>query len=295
MEKGVKNKIVCFGEILWDLLPQGKKLGGAPFNVAAHFALLGNESYILSSIGDDDLGSEICSHIQDIPVNLDLLQISQSWPTGTVDVTLDNSGKPTYVIAEQVAWDHIKINPEVIKSVSEANALIYGTLALRGFDNNATLDEVAQHAKLKVLDLNLRGSYYSKDQVLILISRCDVLKLNDEELVLISQYFQKSEEETIKEILNFYGPSLIVLTRGEDGASAYEKDKSYFSPGIKVEVVDTVGSGDAFLAGFLDSYLKGNSIETCLEYGCKMGAFVASYAGAIPIVINEKEILQIII
>lgn len=283
-ENKMRNTIVCFGEILWDLLPQGKKLGGAPFNVAAHFALLGNGSYILSSIGKDELGEEILSVLKEYPVNCGLLQTSQNRPTSTVEVSLDNSGKPSYTIKEHVAWDEIQSSPEIIETISKASALVFGTLALREDKNRSTLEQMAKHAKLRVLDLNLRCSYFSKDFIMKMISNCDVLKLNDEELETIAQYFQKTTSETIEAILeDAAGPHLIVLTKGEDGADAYIKGESFYAPGIKVEVVDTVGSGDAFLAGFLDHYLNGFSIDACLEKGCRLGAEVASKAGAIPL------------
>lgn len=274
--------IVTFGEVLWDIFPAGKQLGGAPFNVAAHSRILGAKSYMISAVGQDEAGKAIIQSASQLGVNTDGVIMDESHPTGTVQVSTDDKGQPSYDIIYPVAWDFIRISESAIQMVQSSDAFVFGSLACRNEISRNTLWSLLPHASTRVLDLNIRQNYYSKELIHRLLNECDILKLNDEELDLLGVLYLKSSEELPVWLLEQFNMQLIIVTLGSKGAMAQSKKQKYRAAGVPVQVVNTVGSGDAFLAAFLVNYLKKTSIQTCLELACERGAYVATQPGAIP-------------
>ncbi len=286
--------IICFGEILWDVLPTGRKAGGAPMNVAFHANQLGLESKMISKTGDDDLGKELKRFLENIGVSVELVQTDNTFPTGIVNVTLDKNGSPSYEIVSPVAWDYIYPDDKVKDFVKNAGALIFGSLACRTERNKKTLLEYVDLANIRVFDVNLRTPFYSKSLVEELLGKADIVKMNDEELALIGEWLglsgtEKSQLEYIKKEFNL---DLVILTKGRHGAACLDETGYHEQPGFRVTVQDTIGSGDAFLAAFLSRFLKGGSTRDCLVFASAVGALVATKQGGTP-KIDLPEILAI--
>lgn len=276
--------IICFGETLWDLLPTGRKAGGAPMNVAFHANQLGLESRIISKIGDDDLGKELKLFLQNIGVSVDLIQTDSTFPTGMVNVMLDQNGSPSYEIVSEVAWDHIHYDDKLKDFVKNASALIFGSLACRTAHNKRTLLECADLANIRVFDVNLRTPFYSKSLIEELLGKADIVKMNDEELAIIGEWLGVSgnEQSQLEYIKNKFSLDLAILTKGRHGAACLDETGYHEQPGFQVKVQDTIGSGDAFLAAFLSRYLKGESTDDCLVFASAVGAMVATKQGGTP-------------
>lgn len=287
--------IICFGETLWDLLPTGRKAGGAPMNVAFHASQLGLESRIISKIGDDDLGKELKRFLQNIGVSVDLIQTDSVFPTGMVNVTFDKNGSPSYEIVSPVAWDHIHHEDKLKDFVKNASALIFGSLACRTERNKRTLLEYADLANIRVFDVNLRTPFYSKSLIEELLEKADIVKMNDEELAIIGEWLGVSgnEKSQLEYIKNKFSLDLAILTKGRHGAVCLDETGYHEHPGFQVKVHDTIGSGDAFLAAFLSHYLKGESTDDCLVFASAVGAMVATKQGGTP-KIALPEILSIL-
>ncbi|MEY4904746.1 MAG: hypothetical protein RLZZ292_2561, partial [Bacteroidota bacterium] len=252
-----KNQIVCFGEVLWDLLPTGKVAGGAPMNVAFHLNELGAASTMISRIGADELGIEITNFLKEKGIDIAFVQVDTSFPTGIVEVTLSESGQPSYEIVENVAWDNIKIEPKAIKAVREADAFVFGSLVARNETSKNTLLELIEAAQLTVFDVNLRAPFFSKELLHELMQKANIVKMNDEELEIISDFqgIEGTEKEKMKQLKKTYNLDLLVVTKGKKGAMVFFDAVFYENEGVKVTVQDTIGSGDAFLAAFLYHYL----------------------------------------
>ncbi len=274
--------VICFGEVLWDVYPQGKKLGGAPFNVAAHLIQLGQKAYMISRIGKDGLGDEIKLEIKNKKIPLSTIQIDEEYRTGTVDVLLDEYGKPSYKINFPAAWDFIQYTESISKLVSNAAALIYGSLSCRNRVSYDTLFQLINQAPKTICDLNIRQGFYSKPLIEKLIQSASILKINDDEALLLSQLFSIDLNNLYVEVSERYQVEIIIQTLGAKGAELFSNGSIIQAPGLSIDVKDTVGSGDAFLAGFIHSYLQGKELETALNKGCELGAFVATQWGAIP-------------
>ncbi len=289
-----KKNIVCFGEVLWDLLPSGKIAGGAPMNVAVHANQLGLNASMISAVGDDELGEGITSFLTGRGLSTSTIQKNE-YQTGIVEVTLDEKGSPSYTIIQPVAWDFIRLTETAQKAVQEANALVFGSLALRNEISKNTLLSLQSLAKLRVLDINLRKPFYTESLVDELFEIADIVKVNDEELEMICGWFgQHADELTnaifIKERYNLKG---IIVTRGGNGAFFVDEYNNIATHGgFKVSVNDTIGSGDSFLASFITKWLNGETPAEALKYACAVGAFVATQKGATP-VISEEDILKI--
>jgi len=277
-----KQTVVCFGEVLWDVYPTEKKLGGAPFNVAAHLMQSGTQAHIITKIGNDDLGKQIVSAIQLQNISIKQLQIDENLPTGTVQVNLDANGIPSYKISEPVAWDFIDKSLANTELVNSADALVYGTLACRSAQNFDTLMELTKHSKLNICDLNIRQKFYNKSVIESLLNQSHILKINNEEEQLLIEIFNFDAANFYKQIQAKFNIEIIIKTKGERGAELFQNNKVYKVDGVKIDVVDTVGSGDAFLAAFIHNYLNKRDLKTCLEKGANLGAYVATYTGAIP-------------
>lgn len=276
--------IVCFGEVLWDLLPSGKIAGGAPMNVAYHVNRMGLRAHMISRTGQDDLGREIRQFLETKGVDTQLIQYDPTFPTGVVKVTLDTRGQASYEILQPVAWDYIQPDVQAQEVVAAADVLVFGSLACRTDRTQQTLLELLELAVYSVFDVNLRPPFYSQELLAKLLPMADIVKMNDDELAVIGEWFtsgadEKSRMEGLLQKFNLQG---IVVTKGKDGAAFLDADGFYSHPGFAVTVEDTVGSGDAFLAAFLKKRLEGRSPQECLEYACATGALVATHKGGTP-------------
>lgn len=289
-----KKNIICFGEVLWDMLPSGKKPGGAPMNVAYHVQQLGNSSRMISRIGNDDLGRELIEFLNKKGIDTNWVQQDDNLPTSTVEVSLDKDGTPTYEIVENVAWDNIQILPGLLNEATETNAVIFGSLACRTAQSQHTLIELLKIATLRIFDINLRPPFYSKSLLEQLLIYADIVKVNEEELEIVAKWIGDfpNEIEKISAVKDRYNLDVIIVTRGKTGAICIDNNEVFIHPIFPVIVADTVGSGDAFLAGFVHQFLKGKSTDECLELASAMGAFVATKSGATP-TLDIKELKKI--
>jgi len=278
------QSIVCFGEVLWDLLPSGKIAGGAPMNVAYHAKVFGLPCQMVSRVGVDDLGRELLVFLSDKGIPTSLVQRDHTFSTGTVNVQLDEKGSPTYEIVQPAAWDYIHPDEAAKQAVKDASAIVFGSLACRTERTKKTLLELLELATVRVFDVNLRQPFFSKDLLETLLAKATVVKMNDEELETLSGWFGVTGNEVDK--MNFlkeqFQLDALIVTKGANGAAFLNETNHYSHPGFKVQVQDTIGSGDAFLGAFLSKLLKGASAEESLETACAAGALVATKKGATP-------------
>ena len=294
MEKKYTLSIVTFGEVLWDVFPSHKKIGGAPLNVALRTNSLGANTTIISRIGNDEDGVDIMSYLKDQRVSLDLIQVGEEYKTGVVNVMINEKGNASYDIMYPSSWDKITLTNEMIEKVSESDVFIFGSLICRDEISRSTLYALLDKAKYKVLDANLRAPYYTTEVLIELMSKADFIKLNDEELWEISRKIgspYNSFEQNIKFIAEKTNTKQVCVTKGAFGAVLYYNDKFYYNSGYFIKVVDTVGAGDSFLATLIVRLLRGKSPQNSLNYACAIGALVAGYEGANP-QISEKEIVK---
>ncbi len=288
--------IVCFGEVLWDMLPSGKKLGGAPLNVALRLQSYGNKASVISAIGKDTQGDEIIEKMKSYTACLDHIQFSKNYNTSEVLVSLDHNGCASYDIKKPCAWDDIELSDSDIKAVRNADAFIYGSLSARSETSRATLLGLLKNAKFKIFDVNLRAPHYTLEGLQEFMTYADFIKLNDDEIVEICTgmgFESESLEENICFIANRTNTSHICVTRGEKGAVLYINNSFYYNEGYKIVVDDTVGSGDSFLATVIDRLLKGFYPKQAIDDASAVGAIVASRSGANPKILkNEIEDIQ---
>jgi fructokinase len=280
----MNHKIICFGETLWDMLPSGHMPGGAPMNVAIHLKYNNYDPIVISRVGTDDLGKALLKFLEEKGLSTEYIQVGKTHLTGVVKVNVDDKNEITYKIVEPVAWDYIQFEPEVAQLVAQSDVFVYGSLAARSKTTRETLLQYLPIAKLKVFDVNLRPPHYNPERIQTLLQFADIVKMNHQELELIMGWFGRAgtEEQQMAYIRQHFGLRMVILTRGEHGASVLS-DAGYFEhPGYKVEVEDTIGSGDSFLATFLSNYLQQQPLAECLQKACLVGAFVASQKGATP-------------
>lgn len=291
MSNSKSKKIVCFGEVLWDVLPNEKIAGGAPMNVSIRLQSLGIETKIISKIGNDILGKDLLKIIKSKNVDSSLIQIDEKLATGEVLVHLNNKGSATYDIVCPSAWDKIELTNENSKAVQEADALVYGSLACRDNVSKNTLLSLLKVAQYKVFDVNLRAPFYSISFLKEMMDLADFIKLNDDELFEITNALGttfNSIEDNILFLSKITNTKKICVTKGKDGAILYIDNLFYKNKGIEVKVIDTIGAGDSFLAALLSKILYTNDYDKAVEFGCLIGALVASHKGANPeITIDE--------
>ena len=280
----MKKDILCVGEILWDSLPAGLFLGGAPFNVARHLRLLGLPTTFGSRVGRDHLGDEALRRLSRYGLSTDLIQVDPALPTGFVIVELDPQGVPSYDIVSPAAWDAMEPESRLIAAARAARALVYGTLAQRGACSRETIRRLWNAASLPVCDVNLRPPHDDPEVVQASLLAADLVKLNEAELRQIARWFGLPDdlEDGARALAERFRCSVVCVTMGGAGAGLLREGRWSVSPAPKVKVVDTVGSGDAFLAGFLSAYLEGAGDAEVLEQANRLGAYVASRPGAIP-------------
>lgn len=288
-------KASCFGEVLWDVFPTHKKIGGAPLNVAVRMKSMQNETSVISRIGNDEDGHAIVEFLKNNQVDTTGIQIDSNYKTSTVEVTLDENGSASYEIVQPRAWDKIELTREAIALAKNADVFLFGSLASRDETTRTTLYELLKLAKYKVFDVNLRPPYYNAEILKHLMNAADLIKFNDDEILEIANLLgskAKTLEETILFIADNTNTECICVTKGGDGAVLHFEGNFYYNSGYKVVVVDTVGAGDSFLATLINKVMKKTPPQEALDYACAMGALVASHEGANP-VISEAAIKQI--
>ncbi len=286
------KNIICFGEVLFDVFPTHKKIGGAPLNVALRLASLGINAQIISRVGNDEIGKELLAFIKKNGVDTDTIQIDENLSTGQVIVQLNEKGSASYTINYPVAWDKIICIPEDEIMVKKADALVFGSLVCRDSVSQESLLEIINYAKYAVFDVNLRAPFYTKEILISLMMQSDFIKFNDEELYEISAFMNSpyhSLEQNILFIAEQTNTKHICVTKGSHGAVLYYNEKMYYNSGYKIDVVDTVGSGDSFLAGLLSELLTNSDPQKAIDFACALGAIVAKNEGANP-KISSKEI-----
>ena len=289
----MKRYIVGLGEVLWDMLPEGKKLGGAPANFAYHSGqFLGSDNTIaVSAIGDDDLAKETLDNMKSHSLNF--LMPKVEYPTGTVQVTLDGYGVPTYDIKENVAWDNIPFNSEIEEIAKNCRAVCFGSLAQRNVVSRNTINKFLDATPedcLKIFDINLRQNFYTKEVIENSLRRCNILKINDEELITIGRLFEFQDLDLRSEcrmLIKNYNLDILVLTCGVNGSYVFTANDMSFQETPSVNVADTVGAGDSFTGTFCASILRGKTVKEAHEAAVKVSAFVCTQKGAMPLIPKE--------
>lgn len=284
----MKELIIGMGEALWDVLPEGKKIGGAPANFAFHVSQFGFESRVLSAVGNDALGQEILDVFDQKNVKYILPKVS--YPTGTVQVTLDEKGIPNYEIKEGVAWDHIPFTSELEALAKQTRAICFGSLAQRNEESRNTINRFLDAIpvgddRLKIFDINLRQHYFNEEILVNSLRKCNVLKINDEEILVVSKLFgyEESEMTLIAErILKEFDLKMVILTCGVNGSYVFTVDGESFQSTPVVTVADTVGAGDSFTGTFCAALLKGKSIREAHRLAVAVSAYVCTQHGAMP-------------
>jgi fructokinase len=294
--------VIGLGEALFDCLPTGRKLGGAPANFAYHVSQFGFQSYAISAIGNDELGQEIIDTFEQVGLHYCLPKVD--YPTGTVQVTLDEKGIPQYEICLGVAWDNIPLTDELLAIAKDAKAVCFGSLAQRAEVSRATIQamlEAMPKETLKVFDINLRQSWYSREVIEKSLQYSNILKINDEELDIVApmllsvetdpaNLIATNEEKTLcvcRQLIERYALDMVILTCGTNGSYVITLDTFNFIPTPKVEVADTVGAGDSFTATFIAKLLAGATIQEAHEMAVKVSAYVCTQSGAMPVLPKE--------
>lgn len=292
----MKNEIlnisgVCFGEVLWDNLPSGRKLGGAPLNVAYHLNKLGIHTEMLTRIGEDKDGEDIMTLCAELAIPLTLFQKDNKYPTSTVEVDIDENKDVRYEIVFPVAWDYIALGEKEIETVKKADFFVFGSLSTRHHASYQTLKTLIQLANYKVLDVNLRAPHYTKERIFELLGYADLVKMNEEELGFIATWLGLPDTDTdatkAEAVMTTFDINELIVTYGAKGAvyHSWLGKFSYHFPALKVEVKDTIGSGDSFLAAFLSQRCRQDkqvTPEEMLEFATTLSAFVTQSTGACP-------------
>jgi len=282
MENNHRTSVICFGETLWDVFPDHKKPGGAPFNVAVHLKQFGFQPKVVSKIGTDPLGMDLLDFIKSKGLAVDFIQQDMDHPTGVVKVEVGESGDAKYDIVFPSAWDFIEYPAEL---GDEDYILIFGSLASRNSTSRESLLKILERADLALFDVNFRAPHYTRELVEELLHKSDIVKLNEDEIIIIGEWYgmkNESLQNICKHLVSQYALDHIIVTLGSKGAMVYRDGHVYHHNGFEVDVIDTVGSGDSFLASYLAHYLKGKSGDESLEMACATGAYVATQNGAVP-------------
>lgn len=286
-------KTIGIGEILWDILGKEKHLGGAPFNFAYYTKSLGEEGIIISRIGKDQLGDEILNILERLRISNQGIQSDEIYPTGKVLVTIDQGGEPSFHILERVAYDYIVADKPILEMVEDADAVCFGTLAQRCETSRKSIQAIVEAARKATIiyDINLRQNFYSLDIIERSVSLSHILKLNDKEITILKHLFQQEKminDDFLLKLLESYNLKLICVTLGKNGCILRAEQEHIYSPGYRVEIVDTVGSGDAFTAGLIYRYLRGDGLPQIADFANLFGAYIATQRGATPPVDLEK-------
>lgn len=284
----MKDIVVGMGEALWDILPEGKKIGGAPANFAYHASQFGLPSCVVSAVGNDALGKEMIENFNAKGLNLLIPEVP--YPTGSVHVKVDKAGVPQYEFKDNVAWDNIPYTPQLEAIAKKTKAVCFGSLAQRNEVSRNTINRFLDAMPLTedtliVFDINLRQEFYNKEILCNSMKRCNILKINDEELETVSQMFGFPDidfQEQCRILLREYDLRMLILTCGINGSYVFTPDNVSFQPTPEVEVADTVGAGDSFTAAFVSSILKGKSVREAHCRAVRTSAYVCTCKGAMP-------------
>ncbi len=283
-----RYKVVGLGEILWDMLPNGKQLGGAPANFAYISSLLGSDGIVASRIGNDSLGNEAVQRLAALGVTTEFVQCDTAHPTGVVQVQVDHAGQPTFVIAENSAWDFLEWTSSWQTLVQRADAICFGSLAQRGPVTRTTIRRLlgsAQAKTVRVFDVNLRQAFFSSEVLTESMKVADIVKLNHEELPRIIQLFgieHRDEITSADTLMELHHLKLVCVTRGCRGSLLISQQGLNEHPGYRIQVADAIGAGDAFTAALVNEYMRGVSLPEMNETANRAGAWVASQVGAMP-------------
>lgn len=286
--------VLALGEILWDVLPTEKLLGGAPANFCHRLRQLGVNARMVSRVGDDPLGHELLTRLEALDFDLSLVQRDSAHPTGTVDVELSNDGDPTFVINTDVAYDYLEPTQSLLEAASIVDLICFGTLVQRGARTRSTLHSVLDAAPqaTTILDINLRKNCYSPGTVRDSLQRADILKLNTGEVQVVSELLKLNAitpQEFAARVSDTFEIETVLVTLGAKGVYAYNsRGESATVPGVSISVVDTIGSGDAFTAGFVSRYLLSAPLEECCYFGNLMGALNATKKGGMPNISSDE-------
>lgn len=291
MDNGKNLKAVAFGEVLWDVFGDEKKIGGAPLNVALRMKTLGCDVAMISCVGNDTDGIAIIEQVKKLGLETDTIIKSDDFPTGLVNVSLNERGSATYEISYPSAWDKIVLNDLVKNVMADVDVLIYGSLICRDAVSQQALEELLQYDVYKVFDVNLRKPFYSYETIQKLMGSANFIKFNDEELLEIASTFDSpfiSLEDNMQFIADRMGISAMCVTKGKHGASLLWEGKMYANGGYIIQVADTVGAGDSFLAALITSLLTGKEPQQAINFACAVGALVAEAPGANPEISYSK-------
>jgi fructokinase len=281
-------KVVGIGEVLWDLLPAGRQLGGAPANFAFHAKTLGAQAQLVSGVGKDDLGQAILRRFGELGIGVDAVQVDEQAPTGTASVVLKDGGVPHFIIQKNVAWDHIAVTGKTLAAVRETDAVCFGSLAQREPKAAAAIQQLvaaAPREALKVFDANLRQNFYTKELVEKSLGLANVLKLNDQELAILSHLFGLGPRraQQIEQLASRFELRLVVLTCGGDGSLLYQAGKWSELSSAPIAIVDTVGAGDSFTAALVMGLLHEMPLEQIHRVASEVAGYVCSQPGATPL------------
>jgi fructokinase len=283
-----RHLVVGLGELLWDLLPSGKQLGGAPANFAYITSLLGDDGIPASSLGEDTLGVEAIRRLGELRLSTAFIQRDPHHPTGTVKVEVDSAGQPRFEISENVAWDFLDWTPQWQQLAQKADAVCFGSLGQRSERSRTTIRKfllALRGTAVKVFDVNLRQNFYTIESLVQSMKLATIVKLNHEELPRIMRLFElesHSEVDSARRLLSSHNLKLVCVTRGNGGSLLVSSDECREHLGFKVKVADTVGAGDAFTAALVHGYLRGTALAQVNETANRVGAWVASQSGAMP-------------
>ena len=282
----MNKSVICFGEVLWDILPTGQQPGGAPFNVAVHLHQLGQPVELISRVGDDELGRELLAFIESKGLSTAHVQQGHTHLTGVVKANVDDANEVVYKIVQPVAWDYIQYEPALAELVAQADVLVYGSLVARQSGSRETLYRLLENAQFRVFDVNLRPPHYTKEITKYLLDKSHLVKMNHHELAEIMEWFGRGpvhdRAEAMQWLAERYQLQAVCVTCGADGAMLWTGGRLYRAPGLPVQVRDTIGSGDAFLAALLKGWLAAEEPEAMLRFACAAGALVATHQGATP-------------
>jgi fructokinase len=289
----MNKQILCFGEVLWDAFGDIKKAGGAPMNVARHLVQQGNNVLFASSVGIDPSGVELTGFLKENGLYSDLLQRDENLPTCEVTVELDENNQATYIIPKPVSWDNIEFTNELETAAKTVGGIVFGSLACREEATFETLLNVLDESDaLKIFDVNLRPPHYTLSKIETLAARADVIKMNEEEAELLIHGSSGDLKQKIQEFQSKFHTKIICVTRGAHGAIIWNDYAFYEHPGCTVNVVDTVGAGDSFLATFITGLLNETPMQPLLDKACAVGAYVTTQRGANPVYNVDEVVAQ---
>jgi fructokinase len=293
----MNKKIVAFGEVVWDILPNGKVLGGTPSNLVYRCNSFSEQGFLLSRVGDDDLGNEAIEKLNELGISDDNVQSDTEFPTGTVHISFENNYDPRYIVTPDVAFDHIEFSAEALKLVRDADCLFYGLLPQRFGISKNTLRELIKESpdSIHFFDLKLFEHFFNVRVVENLLESSNIVRIKEKEISFLSKELGLNDEtlnEFSEELSKKYKIDLILVTRGQNGVFAFHKTRgAFYDPGYCIEIVDNIGSGMAFSAGFLHYYLNGKSIQQALNFGNAAGALNTTKRGATSF-FNKRDVIN---